>query len=308
MHPSFRAINIFAKVVENRSFAKAARALLIDPTVVSRAVKALEEELGVMLFSRSTRVVKLTDEGALFYRDCTQVLQKLTEATERFRADRELPHGRLKVGMAPSLSRRILLRLIPQFHKQYPHIEIVLLAVDDIEDIEKKGIDVLVRARSQGQRGAAHSEPTGMVVRKLADTRRIVCASPAYLRHAGSPREPADLLHHSCVAFVSMERDIQNDWVFSKSPMRQRIKIVPKLLVHGSDAVREAALAGCGLVRLSMWNVDDEIRTRKLIPVLTDWDTLGAPPMIAIYRKTRPMLPQVSAFVRYLGEAFRRYH
>src|SRR4051812_34792061 len=200
MHPSIRAINIFVKVVESRSFAKAARALLIDPTVVSRAVKKLEEDLGVMLFLRSTRVVKPTDEGALFYRDCTQVLQKLTEATQRFRADRELPHGRLKVGMSPSLSRRILLRLIPQFHKQYPHIEIVLLSIDDNDDIEKKGIDVFVRARSQGQRGAAHPEPASMVVRKLADTHRVVCASPAYLKRAGSPREPADLLHHTCIA------------------------------------------------------------------------------------------------------------
>src|SRR5438105_15850147 len=85
MHPSIRAINIFATVVEKQSFANAARALLIDPTVVSRAIKTLEEDLGVMLFRRSTRALTLTDEGAHFYRDCTQILQKLTEATERFR-------------------------------------------------------------------------------------------------------------------------------------------------------------------------------------------------------------------------------
>src|SRR5262245_4097088 len=96
MHPSIRAINIFVKAVENRSLAETARVLLIDPTVVSRTIKALEDELGVLLFLRSTRAVKLTDDGALFYRDCTLVLQKLTEATGRFRANQELPHGRLR--------------------------------------------------------------------------------------------------------------------------------------------------------------------------------------------------------------------
>ena len=308
MHPSIRAINIFVKAVENRSFAVTARVLLIDPTVVSRTIKALEDELGVLLFLRSTRAVKLTDDGALFYRDCTLVLQKLTEATGRFRANQELPHGRLRVGMAPSLPQRLLLRAIPQFQKQYPHIEIVLLRIDGIDDIGRKGIDVLIRTRSQGQRGGTHLEPAGMVMLKLARGRRIVCASPDYLKLAGSPQKPGDLLNHACVAFVSIDRDIQSEWVFSRGTARQKIKVAPKLLAQGTDALREAAVAGCGLVRIPLWTVDDELRNGKLVPVLTDWeDALGMPPMVAVYRKTRTMPPQISIFVRYLVEAFRRY-
>jgi DNA-binding transcriptional LysR family regulator len=308
MHPSIRVINIFATVVEKQSFANAARTLLIDPTVVSRAIKTLEEDLGVMLFRRSTRALTLTDEGAQFYRDCTEILQKLTEATERFRIDREMPHGRLKVGMAPSLSRRILLRVIPLFQKQYPHIEIVLLGIDDVGEIEKKSIDVLVRSRSYRLRGGLHREPDGMVLRTLlARSRRVVCASPAYLREAGTPREPADLLQHACVAFVSTESDVQYEWSFSKSHLRQKIRFKPKLLAHGTDTLREAALAGCGLIRLMSWNVDDELRSGKLVPVLSDWTCLGSSPLVAIYRKTRPMPLQVRMFVRHLAEAFRAY-
>lgn len=308
MHPSIRAINIFVSVVETKSFATTARVLLIDPAVVSRAVKKLEQDLGVVLFVRSTRVLKLTDDGTRFYRDCVQILQKLSEATQRFRTNREMPHGRLRIGMAPSLPQRILLRAIPPFQKRYPHIEIVILRVDDMDEIEKKGIDVVIRARSQGQRGGQRLEPDGMVVRKLAQSRRVVCASPDYLKRAGSPRTPTDLLQHACIALITIERDILEEWVFVKSDVRQRIKFAPKLLVHGSDATREAAVAGCGIISLTVWNVEDELRSRRLVPVLTDWQCGGSTPLLAIYRKTRPMLPQVSLFVRYLAEAFQRYN
>ena len=224
MLPSTRAINIFVSVVETKNFATTARALLIDPAAVSRAIKKLEEDLGAVLFVRSTRVLKLTDDGALFYRDGVQILQKLSEATQRFRNNREMPHGRLKIGMAPSLPRRILLRAIPTFQKRYPNIEVILLGIDDVDEIEKKGVDVLVRARSQGQRGRQRQEPDGMVVRKLAQSRRVVCASPDYLKQAGSPGTPTDLLRHACIAFVSMERDVLHEWVFVNSHARQRIK------------------------------------------------------------------------------------
>jgi LysR family transcriptional regulator, regulator for bpeEF and oprC len=202
MHPSIRAINIFVSVVQTKSFAATARVLLIDPAVVSRAIKTIEQDLGVVLFVRSTRVLKLTDDGAHFYRDCVQILQKLSEATQRFRTSKEMPHGRLRIGMAPSLPQRILLRAIPPFQKRYPHIEIILLRVGDVDEIEKKGVDVLIRARSQGQRGRQRLEPDGMVVRKLAQSRRVVCASPLYLKRAGSPRTPTDLLQHACIALL----------------------------------------------------------------------------------------------------------
>jgi LysR family transcriptional regulator for bpeEF and oprC len=270
-------------------------------------IKKLEEDLGAVLFVRSTRVLKLTDDGVLFYRDCVQILQKLSEATQRFRKNRQMPHGRLKIGMAPSLPRRILLRAIPTFQKRYPNIEVILLGIDDVDEIEKKGVDVLVRARSQGQRGRQRQEPDGMVVRKLAQSRRVVCASPDYLKQAGSPGTPTDLLRHACIAFVSMERDVLHEWVFVNSHARQRIKFTPKLQVHSVDAVREAAVAGCGIISLTAWNIEDELCSGTLVPILTDWRCGGAAPLIAIYRKTVPMLPQVSLFVQYLAEAFQRY-
>ncbi len=112
MHLTLHAIKVFVRAVETNSFVSAARSLLIDPTAVSRAIKALETELGVLLFARSTRTLKLTTDGARFYRDCVEVLAGLDRATSQFRADRALPHGRLKIGMAPGLSRRMAVRQV----------------------------------------------------------------------------------------------------------------------------------------------------------------------------------------------------
>jgi len=306
--PTIQAIMIFVRVVEANSFTGAARSLLIDPAAVSRAIKALETDLGVLLFARSTRILQLTAEGARFHRDCVQILEKYETATQRFRADRAMPHGRLTVGMAPALTRRRLLRALPAFQRQFPQIEIVLLGIDEEIAIGDKSIDVLLRGRSLRQRGGRHPEPLGLVVRKLFQSRFVVCASPAYLECNGVPREPTDLLRHECAAFLTMERDIQDEWQFLKSQTREKVKITPKLIAQGHDALREAGVAGCGIIRISISSIEDELRARKLVPVLADWECTGVQPFVAIYRKTRPMRPQVNAFVGYLKKAFQRYN
>ena len=308
MHANIHAMNVFVRAVETNSFVGAARALLIDPAGVSRTIKALETDLGVLLFTRSTRTAKLTSDGTRFYRDCVEILRKVDEATERFRAGREAPHGDLKVGMPPGLTRRLLLRAIPSFQQQYPKINLILLSVDETAGIGDKGVDVLVRVRSLRQHGGLHQEPQGLVVRKLAQTGRIACASPDYLKRAGQLRGPDDLLQHACVVLLTQEHDVHDEWQFAKAQVRRTIKVTPTLLVQGTDALREAALAGCGIIQPLIWHVEDELRSHALVPILTDWKCpAGQRPMVAIYRKTRPMRLQVSLFVKHLVEAFRRY-
>jgi len=308
MRLTLQAINVFVRAVETNSFVSAARSLLIDPTAVSRAIKALETELDVLLFARSTRTLKLTTDGARFYRDCVEILGKLARATSQFRADKALPHGRLKIGMAPGVSRRLLLRAVPSFQQQYPQIDIVCLSVDDAAEVGDKGVDILIRGRSLRQRGGQHPEPQGLVVRKLVQPRYVICASPEYLDCAGVPRTPTDLLQHACIAHVTLERDIHDEWQFAKSHVRQKVRFSPKLMIQGIDGLREASVAGCGIIRVVGWNVEDELRSRKLVRILSDWECTGTPPTIALYRKTQPMLSQISVFVRHLADAFQGYN
>lgn len=306
MRTNIRVIEIFVRVVESGSFVAAAHRLLIDPAAVSRAIKALEDNLGILLFTRSTRALKLTTEGARFYRDGAQMLRKFEETISRFQAD--TAHRRqLKVGMGPALSRRMLFRAIPSFQDRHPEVRLILLGINNRGDLGDEGIDVLIRPRSARQRGGEHKQPQGLVVRKLVQSPIVACASPDYLERAGHPRTPADLTRHACLALLTLERDLQDEWRFSRPDVRKRIKFSPNLTAHGDD-LREAALAGCGIVRLLACHVDDELRSGALVQVLPDWECLGGLPIIAIYRKTRPTLSPVNAFVGHLVQAFQPYN
>jgi LysR family transcriptional regulator for bpeEF and oprC len=307
MQPSLQAMNVFVRAVEHNSFAGAARSLLVDPTAVSRTIAALEKDLGVLLFARSTRSLKLTAEGVRFHRDCVQILQRFAQATQRFRGDRAAPEGPLTVGMAPGVRRRVLLRAMPGFQRQYPGIELVLVGVDDRTALGDKSVDVLLRVSGVRQHGRIRTEPQGLVVRKLFQSRYVVCAAPAYLERAGTPRAPADLQGHACVAHVSLDYDVVTEWRFVRGDQRYAFRFTPRLRVQGVDAVAEAGIAGSGLVRMLAANVTEELRARTLVRVLPDWEVAGTPPMVAIYRKTRPVVPQIDAFVRYLSGALRSY-
>jgi DNA-binding transcriptional LysR family regulator len=306
MRISIRLIEIFVRVVEGGSFVAAARSLLIDPAAVSRAITSLEENMGIVLFTRSMRVLKLTTEGTRFYRDAVQMLGKFEETIAKFQVD-TAQHRQLKVGMGPALSRRMLLRAIPSFQNHSPETRLIPFNINDRAEIGDEGIDVLIRPRSTRQRGGEHKQPQGLIVRKLVQSPVIVCASPEYLKRAGIPRTPADLARHACLALLTLERDVQDEWQFARSAVREKIKFSPILTAHG-DELREAALANCGIVRLLACHVEDELRSGALLRVLPDWQCLGALPIVAIYRKTRPALSPVKMFVEHLAQAFQHYN
>jgi DNA-binding transcriptional LysR family regulator len=302
MRTSIRLIEIFVRAVESGSFVAAARSLLIDPAVVSRAVKSLEEDLGTLLFARSTRTLKLTSEGRRFYRDGAQMLRSFEETISKFRTDTAL-HGQLTVGMGPALSRRMLLRAIPSFQERFPEVRLILLGINNPGEAADEGIDVLIRPRSMRQRGTEHRSQQGLIVRKLTESPLVVCAAPQYLRRAGVPRAPADLPEKTCLALLTMERDVQDEWQFAQGERRERIKFRSSLTAYGEE-LREAALAGCGIVRLLECHVQDELESGALVQLLPDWECRGGLPIVAIYRKQRPTLSRVSAFVRHLSVAF----
>jgi len=304
-----RAIEIFARVVESGSFAAAARSLLIDPAAVSRAIKGLEDDIGVSLFARSTRVLKLTTEGARFYRDGAQMLRKFDDTINKFRADTAL-QGQLKVGMGPALSRPLMLRAVASFQVSHPDVRLILISVSDPAQVADEGIDVFIRPRSLRQRGGEHKLQLGLIVRKLfyspMVTPMVTAASPAYLSRAGIPRVPADFVSHTCTALLTLERDVQDEWQFVKLNKREKIKFAPKLIADG-EALREAALAGCGIIRVCAWEIADQLRSGALVPLLPDWDCLGGLPIVAIYRKTRTTQPRIHTLLQHLAKEFQPY-
>jgi DNA-binding transcriptional LysR family regulator len=302
---NIRAIDIFVRTVESGTFVAAARSLLIDPAAVSRAIKGLEQDLGISLFARSTRVLKLTTEGARFYRDGAQMLRTFEDTINKFRADTAL-HGPLKVGMGPALSRPMMLRAIPSFQKLHPGVRLILISVNDPAQIGDEGIDVFIRPRSLRQRGGEHKQQQGLIVRKLTYSPMVTAASTAYLKRAGVPRTPADLAQHACTALLTLERDVQDEWQFVKPNKREKIKFTPKLIADG-EALREAALAGCGIIRVLACGIADELQSGALVHLLPDWECLGGLPIVAVYRKTRTTLARINALVKHLAHEFEPY-
>ena len=303
MRISIRLIEVFVRVVESGSFVAAARSLLIDPAAVSRAIKGLEDALGVQLFTRSTRLLKLTTEGRRFYRDAVAMLRNFQETVQRFRAETAV-QGQLKIGMGPALSRRMVLKAVPSFQQLYPDVRLVFVSVNDPAEIGDEGLDIFIRPRSQRQRRGEHKAPQGAVLKKLTESSIVLCASPDYLKRAGTPRAPRDLTSHACAALLTLEHDVQDEWQLAKSNQREKIKIVPQLIADG-EALREAARTGCGIVRVLACNVDEELRSGALLRVLPDWD-LGNLPIVAVYRKTPATHARITAFLRHLSEAFAR--
>jgi DNA-binding transcriptional LysR family regulator len=142
-------------------------------------------------------------------------------------------------------------------------------------------------------------------VRRLAQSPTVLCA-PHYHEQAGIPRLPSDLARHACLALLTLERDVHDEWQFVKRSAREKIRFTSKLTAHG-DELREAALAGCGIVRLLACHVEDELRSGALTRVLPDWDRRGGLPIVAIYRKTKPRLSPTNAFVSHLAREIQRY-
>lgn len=305
MPPNMRAIEIFVRIVESGSFVAAARSLLIDPAAVSRAVKGLEDDLGISLFARSTRSLKLTTEGARFYRDGAQLLKTFDETIDRFRVDTAL-NGQLKIGMGPALSRPLILRAISSFQALHPGVRLILISVNDPAQVGDEGIDVFVRPRSLRQRGGEHKQQQGTILRKLFYSPMVTAASPAYLKRKGVPRLPADFAAHDCTALLTLERDVQDEWQFVKRNKSEKIKFAPKLIADG-EALREAALAGCGVIRVLAWEIDDQLRSGALSQLLPDWECLGGLPIVAIYRKMRPTQSRINALLQHLTKEFRAH-
>ena len=305
MPTNMRAIEIFVRIVESGSFVAAARSLLIDPAAVSRTIQGLEVDLGISLFARSTRVLKLTTEGARFYRDGAQMLRKFDDTINKFRADTTL-HGQLKVGMGPALSRPIMLQAISSFQTLHPEVRLILISVNDLAQVGNEGIDVVIRPRSLRQRGGEHKQHQGLIVRKLFYSPMVTAASPAYLNRSGVLRVPGDLATHACTALLTLERDVQDEWKFVKRSKREKIKFTPKLIADG-EALREAALAGCGVIRVLAWEIAHQLGSGSLLQLLPDWECLGGLPIVAIYRKTRATQSRINALLQHLTKEFRPY-
>ncbi len=192
MADALQEITVFSKIVGTGSLSAAARDLGISPARVSRRLASLEARLGVRLVNRTTRSLHLTDEGSAYYETCTRVLSEMEEADAAISAGRAEPRGILRVALPASFGNQHVAPLVPRFAQRYPDVQLALSLSDRAVNVVEEGFDLAVRI--------AELADSSLAARKLAPNRRVVCASPGYLRRHGTPRTPEELLQHNCLA------------------------------------------------------------------------------------------------------------
>lgn len=261
-------LRTFVAVADRASFAEAARRMHISSTAASRAVAALEQSLGAALLHRTTRSVRLTEEGAVYLERCRTALADLDDAARALRGDAATPHGTLVVTAPVTFGRMHILPIATRLLREFPGLRVELTLVDRVVRLVDEGIDVAVRIGDLSD-SALHAL-------KVAEVRRILVASPAYLAERGSPANVPGLHEHALISFTELER--AHEWRFGPAG-KPAIRIEPRLTVNAADAAIAAAIDGVGIARVLSYQALEAITAGKLVSLLDD----VAPPPVPVH-------------------------
>lgn len=284
---------VFSKVVGSGSLSAAARELGISPAMVSRRVAALEARLGVRLINRTTRTLRLTDEGAGYYDTCSRLLAEIEEADAAVSAGRVEPQGTLKVALPASFGNRHIAPLIPAFASRYPKVQLALSLSDRNVNLIEEGFDLAIRI--------AHLEDSSLAARKLAPNRRVVCASPGYLRRYGTPSTPQDLAGHNCLTTT----DFVSTWEY-KGPEGGlgSVRVTGRYICDNWEVLREWALAGLGIALKSTWDVRRHLEEGSLVALCPAYSFDTDVAIYAVYPHRRFLPAKTRAFIEFLVDSF----
>ncbi len=253
---------VFVKAVDLGSFAAAAAALDLSAPMVGKHVRFLEQRLGVRLINRTTRRQSLTDFGRAYYERCRMILAE-TEAADALAADQlSEPRGKLRVTMPVHFGRRCVMPILLELAKQYPTLELDLSFSDRVADLAEDGYDLAIRTGDL-------EDKAGIIARRIARQRMVVCASPSYLERHGQPQQIEDLGRHQ--AIVYRRSDPVAPWLFPRNG-EPPVEVTPvsRLRLDDLDAIADAATTGMGIVWLPFWLVRERIQAGALVPLLPD--------------------------------------
>ena len=293
MADSIQEMAVFARVVGAGSLSAAARELGLSPAMVSRRLAALESRLGVRLINRTTRSLHLTDDGATYYEACARVLSDIEEADATVSAGRVEPRGPLRVALPASFGHQHIAPLIPSFAERYPQIQLALSLSDRNVNLIEEGFDLAVRI--------AHLEDSSLTARRLAPNRRVVCASPDYLKRHGAPRTPDELARHNCLT----TSEFTMNWDY-KAPDGKpgSVRVTGRYACDNWEVVREWALAGLGIALNSTWDVHRLLAEGALVEVCRGYTFHSDVAIYAVYPSRRFLPAKTRVFIEFLAESF----
>jgi DNA-binding transcriptional LysR family regulator len=292
-----RRLEMVVRAADAGSFSKAARTLGVTPSAVSHAVSDLEKELRISVFYRTTRHLRLTQDGEAIYERGRAILDQLTQLEATVAKPSERLRGTLRIGLSISLSRWMVMPAISIFTRRHPELRLEMLVLTQVKEMHAEGVDLMLRV---------HELPdSSLIARRIATIRFGVYGAPDYLGRAGVPSEPNDLLRHRCLVYryPGLGKPL-DEWVFERSGERKVVNIAqPAIVSDDREGLLAALLGGAGLYRTG--NFDPAwIKSGRVRKVLTDWTCPDGFPIYAIYRRTPRIAPKIAAFLEFAAEAF----
>lgn len=290
----FDSMAIFVRVVACGSFSAAAEGSGMTATMVGNHIRELERRLKGRLLNRTTRRQSLTELGKRYHARCVEILTLVDAAELDAREMQSSPRGRLRVSCPVIYGTRVLAPMLTAYFDRYPEVQLELSLNDRFVDLAEEGFDAAIRV--------GVLPDSGLIARPLTNSPRVACASPAYLARHGHPQIPGDLAQHNCLAFMYASGP-DRVWHFSRPDGKgeERIAVRGHLDVNSGLALREAALAGLGIILQPQMILQEDLDAGRLVRLFPDWPAQTLPIQL-VHLRDAHMPPKLTSFIAFLQE------
>jgi len=291
-----RKFRIFIKVAECGSFSQAGKTLQLTPSSISRHIDALEKELNVKLFNRSTRHLSLTDTGDNLLDGARKVIMDFDAVVDSIQPEKSEPEGRLKISIFESYGRLYICPLIPKYLAMYPKVKIDITLDNQITDLYRDEIDLAIRI--------GNPEDSRLKIRKLVSNQMVACASTTYLKKNGTPTHPRELSGHNCL-IIKLNRQ-STYWHFRSKKEHYKVQVNGNIVSTGGTPLLEAAKQHTGILLLSEWIVRDKLKNGELVTILDSWQPSlyeeGSGDIYSVFIENKYMKPALRTFIDFIAQ------
>ncbi|WP_163780371.1 LysR family transcriptional regulator [Myxococcus vastator] len=290
-------MSVFLATADSGSFSAAGRKLGLSPSAVSKLIARIEDRLGTSLIVRSTRALQLTPEGALYLERARRILAEIDDAESLVTTGNVVPRGLLRVNTSVAFGEVHVLPLVPRFLALYPQVELDVTSTDTVIDLMDQRTDVAIRT--------GPLRDSSLKARKLLESRRVIVASPAYLKAHGTPRRPEDLARHNCLRFNF--RRPADEWPFRDPSSGEAFSVPVSGNVHGNSGVvlRQLVLEGVGLARLGGYHVQPDLASGRLVAVLEKYSAGDIELIHAVHIGHEHLATRIRTFIDFLADALK---
>lgn len=286
-------MRIFARVAAVQNLSAVGTELGLTPGTISKRIQALEDELGARLFDRTTRSIRITEEGSTFLVHVERILSEIEAARASVDDRVSRPKGKLKIAAPACLGQRYLAPALCEFMRAYPDIEVQVDLRDRPVNLQEDGYDVAIRTGTLSD--------SSLIAKRLTPDRHIIAAAPAYLARRGRPARPEELPQHACLILGDRWQ-----WSFNKSGVESSVRVHGPLRSNNGELLCQAAIDGMGLIRASELEVLPELQGGKLVQVLPDYEVNTNAAVWALYPSAKHVLPRMRVLLDFLADWFRQ--